>query len=322
MSSLYSTLCAVLAVIVSYQPAWTASWPNNTVTIIVPYAAGNITDIAARLIAQKLSLRSGKTFIIENKAGGSTQIGTRLVARAPADGHTLLLTGAVFATNPALFANLPYDSTKDLAPVGLVVSNPLVLVTAKSKPFANFAALVTYAKDNPGQSSVASGGIGTLSHMAMALTAISTGTDMLHIPYKGGSLAANDTLAGQVDAMWDNPSSAVPMINGSLLRPLAVSGTKRNPALPDVPTVAEMGYKDFEVINWFGMFAPGATDPQLLEIIHKEVQTVLELPEIKERFAKEGVTAGGPSRAEFAAFVASETEKWGKIIREKNIRVQ
>jgi len=168
---------------------------------------------------------------------------------------------------------------------------------------------------------VASGGVGTLSHMAMALTAVSTATDLVHVPYKGGAPAATDTLAGQVDAMWDNPSSAIPQINAGLLRPLAVSGLQRNPALPSVPTVAELGYKEFEVINWFGMFAPSGADPELLETIHKEVQAVLELPEVKERFAKEGVITGGPSRTAFAEFVAGEIKKWGAIIREKNIRI-
>lgn len=295
-------------------------WPSDQTTIVVPYTPGNITDIAARVVAQKLAERSGQAVIVENRAGGSTQIGTGAVARAPADGKTLLLTGAVFATNPALFDKLPYDSEKDLAPVGLVVSNPLVLVTSTPKPFADFAAVLAFAKQKPGGFSVASGGNGTLSHMAMALTAISTHTDMLHVPYRGGAAAVTDLLTGQVDAMWDNPSSAIPHINGGRTRALAVSGLKRNPALPNVPTMSELGFADFEVINWFGMFAPGKTDPKLLDVMHKEIQAVLELPDVRERFAREGVTTGGPSRDGYAAFVASETRKWGAIIREKNIK--
>ena len=199
-------------------PAQAAAWPNGPTTIIVPYTPGNITDIAARLVAQKLADRSGQTVIVENRAGGSTQIGTGVVARAPADGKTLLLTGAVFATNPALFSKLPYDSEKDLAPVGLVVSNPLVLVTATAKPYADFAGVFAFAKQNPDKFSVASGGNGTLSHMAMALTAISTQTDMLHVPYRGGGAAVTDLLSGEVEAMWDNPSSAIPHINGGRTR--------------------------------------------------------------------------------------------------------
>lgn len=297
-----------------------AEWPNGPTTIIVPYTPGNITDIAARVVAQKLGDRSGQTVIVENRAGGSTQIGTGAVARAPADGRTLLLTGAVFATNPALFDRLPYDSEKDLAPVSLVVSNPLVLVTSAGKPFNDFAGALAYAKQNPGKFTVASGGNGTLSHMAMALTAIATHTDMLHVPYRGGAAAVTDLLTGQVDAAWDNPSSAIPHINGGRTRPLAVSGRQRNPALPNVPTMHELGFADFEVINWFGMFAPGRTDPKLLDVMHTELQKILELPDVKERFAREGVATGGPPRAGYAAFVASETKKWGDIIREKNIR--
>lgn len=319
MLRLRSIVCAAFAAVVAGTSAQAVEWPKDSVTIIVPYAPGNITDIAARLVAQKLSARSGKTVVVENRPGASTQIGTGVVARAPADGRTVLLTGAIFATNPALFKNLPYDSERDLAPVGLVVSNPLVLVTASSKTFADFPAMVREAKANPQKVTIASGGSGTLSHMAMALTAISTGTDMLHVPYKGGGAALADLLSGRVDGAWDNPSSAVPNIEAGRVRPLAVSGRQRNPALPAVPTMAELGYRDFEVINWFGMFAPGKTDPALLDAMHKELQAVLELPEVRERFAREGVATGGPSRAGYAAFVAAETKKWGTIIRDNNI---
>jgi len=319
MFRLHSALCAALAVFMVGQPAAAADWPADTVTIVVPYTPGNITDIAARIVAQKLSEDTGKAVIVENKPGAATQIGTGLVARAKPDGHTLLVTGAGFATNPALFSKLPYDTEKDLAPVGLVVSNPLVLVTAKDKAFQDFGSLVDFAKANPGKFTMASGGNGTLSHMAMELTAGRTGTKMIHVPYKGGSAAATDTLAGHVDSMWDNPSSAMPQIKADRIRPLAVSSKQRSPAFPDVPTVAELGYQDFEVINWFAMFAPGQTDPALLDTIHDKVQAILELPDVRERFARDGVTAGGPSRAEFAAFVANETRKWGQIIRDNDI---
>ena len=319
MFRLHSALGTALAVLMIAQPVTAADWPTDTVTIIVPYTPGNITDIAARIVAQKLSESTGQSFIVENKPGASTQIGTAEVARAEADGHTLLITGAGFATNPALFAELPYDTDKDLVPVGLVVSNPLVLVNAADKPYPDFAALVDYAKANPGQLTMASGGNGTLSHMAEALTALVTGTELIHVPYKGGSAAATDTLSGHVDSMWDNPSSAMPQIEAGRIRPLAVSSAHRSDALPDVPTVGELGHGNFEVINWFAMFAPGQTDPALLDTIHDQVQAALELPDVQERFAKDGVTAGGPSRAEFTAFVAAETAKWGEIIRANGI---
>lgn len=319
MFRLHSALCTALAVLMIGQSATAADWPTDTVTIIVPYTPGNITDIAARIVAQKLSESTGQSFIVENKPGASTQIGTAEVARAEGDGHTLLITGAGFATNPALFAELPYDTDKDLVPVGLVVSNPLVLVTAADKPYPDFASLVEFARANPGQLTMASGGNGTLSHMAEALTALVTGTELIHVPYKGGSAAATDTLSGHVDSMWDNPSSAMPQIEAGRIRPLAVSSAHRSDAFPDVPTVGELGYGNFEVINWFAMFAPGETDPALLDTIHDQVQAALELPDVQERFAKDGVTAGGPSRSEFAAFVAAETAKWGEIIRANGI---
>ncbi|MBW4655908.1 MAG: tripartite tricarboxylate transporter substrate binding protein [Kaiparowitsia implicata GSE-PSE-MK54-09C] len=319
MFRLHTALCAAVAVLTISQPAIAAEWPTGTVTIIVPYTPGNITDIAARIVAQKLQESTGQSFIVENKPGASTQIGTAEVARAKPDGHTLLITGAGYATNPALFDELPYDTDTDLTPVGLVVSNPLVLVTAADKPFPDFVGLVDYAKSNPGQLTMASGGNGTLSHMAEALTALATGTDLIHVPYKGGSAAATDTLSGHVDSMWDNPSSAMPQIEAGRIRALAVSGAYRSDALPDVPTVSELGYGNFEVVNWFAMFAPGETDVELLDTIHDQVQAALEQPDVQERFGKDGVTAGGPSRAEFTAFVAAETEKWGQIIRENGI---
>lgn len=320
MFRLHSALRAALAVVILGQPAAAADWPTDTVTIIVPYTPGNITDIAARVVAQKLSASTGQSFIVENKPGASTQIGTDQVARAEPDGRTLLITGAGFATNPALFDKLPYDTEKDLAPVGLIVSNPLVLVTAADKPYPDFASLVEFAKSNPGRLTMASGGNGTLSHMAEALTARITGTELIHVPYKGGSAAATDTLSGHVDSMWDNPSSAMPQIQSGRIRAIAISSATRSKALPDVPTVGELGYANFEVINWFAMFAPGQTDPELLDTIHDQVQAILEQSEVQERFAKDGVTAGGPSRSEFGAFVAKETEKWGEIIRENNIQ--
>jgi tripartite-type tricarboxylate transporter receptor subunit TctC len=323
LSRLQSGFCAILVLLSVHHAAGAAEWPpSGTTTIVVPYPAGNIADIAARTIAQKLNERTGKTLIVENRAGASTQIGTSLVARAPADGRTLLLTGAIFATNPALFPKLPYDSEKDFAPVGLVVSNPLVLTTAKSKPFPDFAGMVAYARSKPGHLALASGGSGTLTHIALALMAIRTGTDINHVTYKGGSAAATDTLSGQVDGFWDNPSSAIPQIKADRIRALAVSGRQRNPALPNVPTVIELGYPDFEVINWFAVFAPGKTDTVLLDVIHAEIRAVLELPDVKERFAQEGVAVGGPSRAQFATFVASEMKKWGDLIREKNIQAE
>ena len=316
---MHFALLGALAIVLTGQPASAADWPTGTVTIIVPYTPGNITDIAARIVAQKLQESTGKSFIVENKPGASTQIGTAEVARAKPDGNTLLITGAGYATNPALFSELPYNTDKDLIPLGLVVSNPLVLVTAADKPYPDFAGLVEYAKSNPGQLTIASGGNGTLSHMAEALTALATGTEVIHVPYKGGSAAATDTLSGHVDSMWDNPSSAMPQIHAGRIRPLAVSGNARNEALPDVPTVSELGYKDFEVINWFAAFAPSGTQPELLDLIHDKIQAALAEPDVQARFAKDGVTAGGPSRAEFTAFVAAETEKWGKIIRENGI---
>lgn len=301
--------------------AQTAAWPTKPVRLVVPYTPGNITDIAARVISQKLSEASGQPVVVENKPGAGTQIGTAEVARAAPDGSTLLLTGAGFATNPALFPRLPYDSAKDFEPVTLVVSNPLVLVVNPSRPATSIQALIAAASAGARPVTLGSGGNGTLSHMAAELLAASSpGAKWLHVPYRGGSAAVTDVLGGQIDGMFDNPSSAVPHIQAGKTRALGVSGSARIPALPEVPTVAEAGVAGFEVVNWFGLFAPARTPPEVLERINAEIAQILKSPDVVARFAKDGVTAGGNGRAEFAAFVREETEKWGRIIRDRGIK--
>lgn len=299
-------------------------WPpaGKPVTFIVPYAPGNITDIAARMVAKKLSeALGGKPFLVENRTGAASQIATDYVAKAAPDGSTFLVEGPAFATNQSLYrGRLPYDAERDFVPVALLVENALVLVTAASKPYQNVRDLIAYAKAHPGRVTMGSGGNGVLSHMAQALTAVKANVDIVHVPYRGGSPAQVDTVAGQIDSMWNNPSSAMPLIKSGRLRPLAVSSKTRSPALPDVPTFAEQGYPDFEAVNWFGMFAPSGLPPHVLKTVHAEVMKVLAQDDVKERFASDGVQVGTLTQGQFAAFVKAETVKWGEIIRENKIK--
>jgi tripartite-type tricarboxylate transporter receptor subunit TctC len=298
------------------------TWPpaGKQVTFVVPYAPGGITDIAARSVAAKLSEKMERPILVENRTGGASRIATEYVAKAPADGTVFLIEGPAFATNQSLYEKLPYDSEKDLTPVTLIVTNPLVLLTSTGKPYKTAKDLIDYAKANPDRLSMGSGGNGVLSHMAQALTASQANAKIVHVPYRGGAPALVDTVAGQIDCMWDNLSPPMPHIKSGRLRPLAVSSKTRNPALPDVPTLAEQGYPDFEANNWFGMFAPSKLPPEMLKAVHAEVAKVLADPAVRERFARDGVQMGNLSQAEFAALVRSEAKKWGEIIRLNGIK--
>ncbi len=311
-----------LPALLGARPA--SAWrPERTVRIVVPYTPGNITDIAARLLAQALQEKTGQTFVVENRAGAGTVIGTEVVARSPGDGTTLLLTGVPFATNPGLLPRLPYDSAKDLAPVVLVVTNPLVLVAHPSAPYPDVAAFIARAKREPGAVQVGSGGNGTLPHMATELLAAGIGTELTHVPYRGGGAAAADLVAGNLPTMFDNPSSAMPHIQAGRMRPLAVTSARRSPVLPQVPTVAEAAnLPGFEAMNWFGLFAPGTTPPALLDEIHAAFAQEIRSERLVQRFAADGVATDGGPRAEFAAMVRAETEKWGRTIRERGIKAE
>lgn len=300
-------------------PAAAADWPSKPVRVIVPYAPGGIADIAARAVAQKMAEQTGQPFVVENKPGADTRIGTEYVSRAKGDDHVLLLAGGGFAVNNALFDKLPYDTARDFVPVGLVVSNPLLLVTGKSQPYETVGEIVEAARAGK-PITLASGGRGTLSHMSMELLASNAGVPITHVPYKGGSAHTSDVVSGLVTGIFENPSSALPLVRGDKYRPIAVTGARRSPALPDVPTVAESGIKDFEVINWFGLFAPAGIPETSVAAMAGELKQALSAQDLRQRFANDGVDVGGPMRQDFGKFVADETAKWGAIVKSRNIR--
>ncbi|MGP1614713.1 MAG: Bug family tripartite tricarboxylate transporter substrate binding protein, partial [Pollutimonas bauzanensis] len=246
------------------RAAQEASWPTRQVRIIVPYGPGGIADISARSIAQKMAENTGQPFVVENKPGADTRIGTEYVARMSGDSHILLLGGGGFAVNNALFDKLPYDTASDFIPVGLVVSNPLLLVTGIQQPYANLGELIAAAK-NGETITLASGGNGTLSHMSMELLSAAMGAPITHVPYKGGSAHTSDVVGGRVTGIFENPSSALPVLRAGRYKAIAITSAARNPAMPDVPTVAESGAADFEVVNWFGLFAPAGVPEAAVE---------------------------------------------------------
>ena len=295
-----------------------AAWPTQAVKIIVPYAAGGTTDIAARLMAQEFSKKWGQPVLVDNKPGASTQIGSDMVAKSK-DGHTLLMTASPFAVNPSLFAKLPYDTYKDFKPVTLVVRNGMVLVTGAQQPFQNLKDLIEAGKGDK-TVSIASPANGSMGHMVAELVADSQKLNLLHVPYRGTPPALVDVIGGQVQFMFDNPSSSLSLIKDGKLRALAYTGPRRNKALPDVPTVAEAGMPNFEAVNWFGLIAPSSMPDAIVDRIAKDSTEVLKKREIVERFTKEGVEVGGISREAFGAFLAIETIRWAKIIKQRNIK--
>ncbi len=294
-----------------------AAWPTQSVKIIVPYAAGGTTDIAARILANELSKKWGQPVLVDNKPGASTQIGTDQVAKSK-DGHTLLMTASPFAVNPSLFAKLPYDTYKDFKPVTLVVRNGLFLVTSGKQPYANVKDLIEAGKGDK-TVSIASPANGSMAHMVAELVADTQKLSLLHVPYRGTPPALVDVIGGQVQFMFDNPSSSLPLIKDGKLKALAYTGARRSKALPNVPTVGET-IPGFEALNWFGMLAPSSMDDKLLDRIAKDANDVLKRKEVVERFSSEGVEIGGIPREAFGAFLAVETIRWAKIVKARNIK--
>jgi tripartite-type tricarboxylate transporter receptor subunit TctC len=295
-----------------------AAWPEKPVKIVVPYAPGGTTDIAARLVAKKLSDVYKQQFIVENRAGANTQIGTDAVAKAAPDGYTFLLTAAPFAINSGLYPKLPYNALTDFELVTMVVQNAMVLAVNPKTTERSVKEIVEAGKKQ--QLNFASAGNGSMSHMSLELLASLGKTNIQHVAYKGSGQAIPDLLGGNVFYMFDNPSSILPHVTAGKLIAVAYSGNKRSPALPNVPTVAEAGIAGFETLNWFGLFAPAKTPVDILDTMNAEVGKALNSADIKEQFARDGVEVAPSTRAALGAFVKNEIDKWSKIVKERNIK--
>ena len=273
-------------------PVWAQDYPNRTITMVIPYSAGGPTDAMARMLATAIRPVLGQTMIVENKAGGGSNIGAEYVARAQPDGYTLMLgTSAPLAINQYLYANLKYDPLKSFAPVIQVGYLPNVLLVNPSVPAKNARELIAYTKANPGKVSFASSGSGASSHLAGVMFNMQTGTDILHVPYKGTGPALNDLLGGQVQVAFTDVLSALPFLEAGKLRALAVTSAKRSRALPDVPTLDEQGVKGFDASVFFGVVAPAGTPKPVIAKLNAAFLKVLEDPEIKARLQKQGLEA-------------------------------
>lgn len=288
-------------------------FPNRPLRIIVPAAPGGTTDIASRLLADKMGAELGQNIVVENRAGAAGIIGLQAFLAAVPDGHTLLMGNiGPNAINYALYKRLPYKP-EDMTPITMVISNPNVLVVNPAVAAKTVAELVALAKSSPGKLSFASSGRGQSVHMSGELFRFKTGIDIAHVPYKGTGPALIDVLAGQVNMIFSSLPSTMGYIRGGRLRALAVTGKQRSPELPEVPTMVEAGYPDFEVTGWFGLFSSAKTPRPAIDKIYRAAKNVLATPEIKARFAELGGTAGGEPPEQFKNYVMAEKQKWAQV---------
>jgi tripartite-type tricarboxylate transporter receptor subunit TctC len=297
------------------------AYPAKPVRLVVAAAAGGPTDIVARLVGQWLSERLGQPFLIENRAGGSNNIGTEAVVRSAADGYTLLLANSVNAINASLYENLTYDFIRDIAPVAGIMRVPLFMVVNPSVPAKTVPEFIAYAKANPGKINISSGGIGSAGHVSGELFKMLTGVNMIHVPYRGSGPALADLLSGQLQMMFDSMPSSIEYVRAGKLRPLAVTSAARVEVLPDLPTVGDF-LPGFEASTWFGVGAPKNTPAEVVDKLNKEINAVLADPKLKARLAGLGGTVLSGSPADFGKLIADETEKWGKVVKFAGIKVE
>jgi len=311
-------LVIVLAVAsAGFESAHAQPYPYRPVRMVIGSAPGSGNDIAGRILIAKISEAWGQQIVMENRPGANQAIAAEIVARAPADGYTLLLCGTVtVAINPALYKKLRYDPQRDFAPVALIGTVPNVLVVHPSTPVATVGEFIAYAKASPGKYSFGSSGIGSTLHLAMEMLMSVTGIKLVHVPYKGGALAMADLLGGHVLAIFENVPLAVTSVRAGKVRPLGVTAAKRSAQLPDVPTFIEAGFPGFEIYAWYGVCAPAATPKAVVAKLNDEVNKALNQPDLQSRFADLGVDLAPGSSAQFAAFIKSETIKWAKTIKD------
>jgi len=300
-----------------------ASAQNNTVRLVVPFATGGPTDIAARVIAPLLSEAMGKTVIVDNRVGATGAIGAEFVARAPADGTTILFgTSSIMGANPALVQKLPYDPIRDFAAVSTVATIENILVVHPSVPVSNVQEFIRYAKDNPGKLFYGSSGIGSTYHLGAEMFANMTKTQLSHVPYKGQGPAAQDLLAGHLQLMFDAFNSAAPNIKAGRVKALGIASNKRHPELPDLPTISEQGVSGYVTTIWIAFFLPAKTPPAIVDKMNQDLRSILQRPDVRERFTKLGMQASPSSSNDLDTLLKQELALWTKVVKEGNIKAE
>ena len=313
---------ALLLATLAMSGAARADFPDKTIRIVVPYTPGGFNDTLGRIVAQKFTDDWGVPAVVENRPGGGTLIGTDAVAKAPADGYTLLVVAFPFAVNPSLYAKLPYDTLKDFAPLILAGQSANILVVNNDVPVKSVKELIDIAKAKPGTISYGSTGSGSSNHLSMELFRLMTGTNLIHVPYKGSAPMVTDLLGGHVQVAFDNVPNVIQQVKAGKLRALAVTSTGRDTSVPDLQTVAEAGVPGYEVGVWFGMVAPAATPPDVLAKLNAELNKILAMPDVKQKFADQGVNPVGGTRERFGEHLAAQIEKWGKVVKESDAKVE
>lgn len=297
-------------------------FPSRAIRIVVPFPPGGFNDQLARILAQKLHEAWGQAVLVENRPGGGSQIGTQAVAKATPDGYTLLMASFAFAVNPALYPKLPYDSVREFVPVILCAATPNLLVVGNDVPVKSVKELVALAKSKPGELVYASAGPGSSNHLSMELLKARAAIDLVHVPYKGSAPAVIDLVGGRVQAMFDNTPNVLPQVKAGKLRALAVTSPRRFALMPELPTVAESGLKDFEVSVWFGIVAPARTPQSVIDRINGEINRILLLPDVQSAFRLQGVESIGGSPQQFAVHLSNQMAKWSSVVKEAGLRLE
>ncbi|GAD21163.1 tripartite tricarboxylate transporter substrate binding protein [Acidovorax sp. MR-S7] len=295
-------------------------YPNKPIRMVLPFPPGGVTDLLARALADKLAPRLGQPVIVDNKPGAGTVLASDIVARAPADGYTLLLAASSLGTAPLIYSKVNYDAIKSFTPVTQVASVVHVLVVNPALPVKSVKDLVEYARANPGKLNYSSTGTGTSTHLEGELFKSMANAYMVHIPYKGSGPALTDLVAGEVNVMFDALGSSSPFIKADKLRVLAVTTAKRSESIPELPTVAESGVPGYEAMPWLGLVAPAGTPAPVVERLHKEIAAILKEPDIRERFKGWGLDIIGNTSAEFTTFLRRDVDQWARVIKKANIK--
>jgi tripartite-type tricarboxylate transporter receptor subunit TctC len=318
---LHSLLRAACAASLLFATAAHAAWPERTVTLVVPFAAGGITDVLARVTAERLQGAFKQTFIVENKPGAAGILAADLVAKAPPDGHTLLFT-PIFQITMAPFTNtVSFDPVKDFKPIAAVGASPFVITVGGAFPASTLPEFIAHVKAQPGKITYASAGNGSLTHVSSAVFLKSAGLDMIHVPYRGVGPAFTDLLAGHVAMLSATPVELKPYLESGKVKPLAVTSAERSSQLPNVPTIAET-LKSPPVVTYNGLLAPGRTPPEIIEAMSRELIAAEKSPEFRDRLSKIGVEPVANTPAQFAKIIADDTERWRDIVRDLNLKPQ
>jgi len=323
MKLLNQLLALVCAGVLAGGAAVAQTFPDRTVKFVVPYPPGGFNDTLARVSADKLTKMWNQPVVVENKPGGNTTVGNVFVAKAPADGYTILITPLPFSALPGLYgANLPYDALKDFQPLVWAGSTQNALVVRNDLPVSSVKEFIEYAKKNPGKVNYGSTGSGSSNHLSMELFMKMTGTKMAHIPYKGSAPAVTAMIGGEIDALFDNVPNVVQHIKAGKMKVIGVSGLQRSALLPEAPTVAESGVPGFEVNVWFGMQLPAGTPKPVVDKLNRDIVQLLKEPDVVDRFRKQGVEVVASTPAEFSQLVQKEVVKWTQLVKDANIRIE